>query len=95
MSIITKLRDRDQPLNVKDLADILEVAESTIQAWVRKSFIPFIKIGNIIRFDPVIMADFMEMNSDIQQVKRNVLRTQAKRAFDERLARVKEELEQG
>lgn len=63
MSMIEKLRERASPLNVKELAKLLDVADSTVQRWARKYQIPAIRIGDTIRFDPGMLADWIEMRS--------------------------------
>jgi len=61
MSIIQTLRARAEPLTVSELAKLLKVAEATVQGWARKRQIPSIRIGNIIRFDPGMLADWVEL----------------------------------
>ena len=63
MSIVRSLRNRIEPLNVADLAKLLCVSEATVQRWVRRRQIPSIRIGDVIRFDPAYLADWMEMQA--------------------------------
>ena len=63
MSIVEKLRARTEPLNVKEIADLLDVAESTVQRWVRNGEVPAIRISDTIRFDPDTLADCLERSS--------------------------------
>lgn len=63
MSILKTLRERDTPLNVAELAKLLSVTESTVQRWVRNRQIPSIRIGDVIRFDPGMLADFIELKA--------------------------------
>lgn len=60
MSMLKKLREREEPLNVGELAILLSVTEATIQRWVRNRQIPCIRIGDTIRFDPTMLADWLE-----------------------------------
>ena len=60
MSMIEQLRARLEPLNVKEVADLLGVAESTVQRWVRNRELPAIRVANTIRFDPTVLADRLE-----------------------------------
>jgi excisionase family DNA binding protein len=60
MSMIEELRARTEPLNVKQVADLLGVAESTVQRWVRNREIPAIRIADTIRFDGDVLADRLE-----------------------------------
>ena len=61
MSILKNLRERTAPLNVKDLAELLDVTEGTIQRWVRRRQVPAIRVGDVIRFDPGMLADWIEL----------------------------------
>jgi excisionase family DNA binding protein len=63
MSILKTLRERADPLNVVELAKLVDVTEATVQRWVRKRQIPSIRIGDIIRFDPAMLADWIELQS--------------------------------
>lgn len=60
MSMIKQLRARIEPLNVKEVADLLGVAESTVQRWVRNRELPAIRVADTIRFDPTVLADWFE-----------------------------------
>jgi excisionase family DNA binding protein len=60
MSIIERLRARIEPLNVKEIADLLGVAESTVQRWVRNRELPAIRVADTIRFDPSVLANWLE-----------------------------------
>jgi excisionase family DNA binding protein len=60
MSMIGQLRARLEPLNVKEVADLLGVAESTVQRWVRNRELPAIRVADTIRFDPTVLADWFE-----------------------------------
>jgi excisionase family DNA binding protein len=61
MSIIKALRERTEPLNVAELAKLLRVAEDTVQGWARRRQIPSIRIGNVVRFDGTMLADWVEL----------------------------------
>lgn len=61
MSIIEVLREKSEPLNVAELAALLRVAEDTVQRWARQRQIPSIRIGNVIRFDGNMLADWVEL----------------------------------
>jgi excisionase family DNA binding protein len=63
MSILSKLRDRTEPLNVAELAKLLDVTAATVQRWVRRYQVPAIRIGDVIRFDPGMLADWIELQS--------------------------------
>jgi excisionase family DNA binding protein len=63
MSILKNLRGRTAPLNVKDFAELLDVTEATIQRWVRRHQVPAIRVGDVIRFDPGMLADWIELQA--------------------------------
>jgi excisionase family DNA binding protein len=63
MSILKKLRECSEPLNVKEVAELLCVSEATIQRWVRGREVPALRIGDTIRFDPGLLADWIEQRS--------------------------------
>jgi excisionase family DNA binding protein len=63
MSILKTLRERTDPFNVTELAKLLDVTEATVQRWVRRRQIPSIRIGDVIRFDPAMLADWIELQS--------------------------------
>lgn len=60
MSMIEQLRARTEPLNVKEVADLLGVAESTVQRWVRNRELPAIRVAYTIRFDGDVLAGWLE-----------------------------------
>jgi len=60
MSILKKLRERSEPLNVRQVAKLLGVSEATIQRWVRDRWVPAFRINGTIRFDAQMLADWIE-----------------------------------
>jgi excisionase family DNA binding protein len=60
MSMIEELRARTEPLNVKQVAELLGVAESTVQRWVRNRELPAIRVADTIRFDGDTLAKWLE-----------------------------------
>jgi excisionase family DNA binding protein len=63
MSIVKVLRERTEPLNVGEVAQLLDVTEKTVQKWARQGQIPSIRIGDTIRFDPTVMAEFINVQA--------------------------------
>jgi excisionase family DNA binding protein len=63
MSILKKLREQTRPLGVKEVAELFDVTESTIQRWIRRGEIPAIRVSDTIRFDPGVLADWIEQRS--------------------------------
>lgn len=64
MSILKKLREQSRPLGVKEIAELFDVSEATIQRWVRGREVPAIRIADTIRFDCGILADWIEQRSN-------------------------------
>ena len=56
-------------LTVAQLAQRLHVSESTIYGWVDRDYIPFLMAGDLVRFDPTAIHDWM-----LAQADRNVTR---------------------
>jgi excisionase family DNA binding protein len=71
MSILKKLREREEPLNTSELAKLLAVTESTIQRWVRNRQIPAIRVGDVIRFDGAMLAAWIELQAVCTQPPRS------------------------
>ena len=67
MSIIKKLRERAEPLNVAELAALMAVTAATVQRWVRNRQIPFIRIGGVLRFDGCLLGDWIELEGACDQ----------------------------
>ena len=63
MAIIQVLREKTELLTVAELAALLRVVEDTIQGWARRRQIPCIRVGNVIRFDGGVLADWVELQA--------------------------------
>ena len=70
MSILKKLRERTEVVNVAELARLLNVTEATVQKWARQKQIPCIRIGDTIRFDGAMLADWIELQATCTLVRR-------------------------
>ena len=60
MSIVKTLRERSELLNAAELAALLVVTQATVLRWARMRQIPHFRIGDTIRFDPDMIADWVE-----------------------------------
>ena len=67
MSILKKLRKRPEPLNVAELAKLLNVTQTTVLRWVRRRQIPCIRVGDTIRFDGAMLGDWIERQAACPQ----------------------------
>ncbi|MGA2644907.1 MAG: helix-turn-helix domain-containing protein [Candidatus Sulfotelmatobacter sp.] len=63
MSIPKVLRERNETMNVVELAKLLRVSAATVQRWGRQRLIPTIRVGDTIRFDPGMLADWVELRA--------------------------------
>lgn len=56
------MRDFGTLLNVEQVAERLAVRPCTVRAWVWKRKLPFIKVGDLVRFTPEDIEDFLRKN---------------------------------
>jgi excisionase family DNA binding protein len=61
MSILKMLRESTEPLTVAELAGLMTVTAATVLRWVRNRQVPFIRVGDVIRFDGEALADWLEL----------------------------------
>ena len=61
-------------LTVAQLAHRLQVSESTIYGWVDRDYIPFLMAGDLVRFDPSAIHDWMLAEADRKREKKRGLR---------------------
>ena len=61
-------------LTVAQLAQRLQVSESTIYGWVDWDYIPFLMAGDLVRFDPNAIHKWMLAEADRKREKKRGLR---------------------
>ena len=61
-------------LTVVQLAQRLQVSESTIYGWVDRDYIPFLIAGDLVRFDPIAIHNWMLDEADRKREKKRGLR---------------------
>lgn len=61
-------------LTVVQLAQRLQVSESTIYGWVDRDYIPFLMAGDLVRFDPIAIHKWMLAEADRKREKKRGLR---------------------
>lgn len=61
MHMQTETTSKGEPryLTVAQLAERLQISESTIYGWVDRDYIPFLRGGDLLRFDPIKIEDWM------------------------------------
>jgi excisionase family DNA binding protein len=58
-SLITSLRRSKGPMTVAQLADFLHISKRSVYNAIKDDNLPVIKIGGVIRLDPVHVADWL------------------------------------
>jgi excisionase family DNA binding protein len=61
-------------LTVTQLARRLQVSEGTIYGWVDRDYIPFLIAGDLLRFDPNVIHNWMLAEADRKREKETRLR---------------------
>jgi len=61
-------------LTVAQLAHRLQVSVSTIYGWVDRDYIPFLMAGDLVRFDPSAIHEWMLAEADRKREKKRGLR---------------------
>jgi excisionase family DNA binding protein len=61
-------------LTVAQLAQRLQVSESTIHGWVDRDYIPFLMAGDLVRFNPSVIHEWMLAEADRKREKKRGLR---------------------
>ena len=61
-------------LTVAQLARRLQVSESTIYGWVERDYLPFLIAGDLVRFDPIAIHNWMLDEADRKREKKRGLR---------------------
>lgn len=57
-------------LTVAQLAQRLQISESTIYGWVDRDYIPFLMAGDLVRFDPTAIHNWMLAEADRKREKK-------------------------
>ncbi|HEV7684528.1 MAG TPA: helix-turn-helix domain-containing protein [Pyrinomonadaceae bacterium] len=64
------IKSQSTYLTVAQLADRLQVRESTIYGWVERDFIPFLMAGDLLRFDPIAVDGWMAAEANRKREKK-------------------------
>jgi excisionase family DNA binding protein len=59
MTLIEQLRKRTSYLNLQETAEILGIHDMTLRKWAKNRKIQALRIGDEIKFDPNIVADWL------------------------------------
>ena len=66
----TAISDQRRYLTVAQLAQRLQVSESTIYGWVDRDFIPYLRAGDLLRFDPSAIDAWMAAEANRKREKK-------------------------
>jgi excisionase family DNA binding protein len=58
LGIASRFAAFDHALNIEEVADVLGLNKKTIERMARANRIPSFKIGNQVRFDPRLLAEW-------------------------------------
>jgi excisionase family DNA binding protein len=64
---------RNKYLTVAQLAQRLQISESTVYGWVDRDCIPFLMAGDLLRFDPIAIDAWMTAAADRKREKKRTL----------------------
>ena len=62
----------EQLLTIEQIADFLQVKQSTIYAWVHQEFIPHIKVGRLVRFQQSKITEWLEKRETAGRLSRKI-----------------------
>lgn len=63
-TLIQRLTRKEGLLNSKEVIGMLGVHITTLQLWTRRGEIPFLRVGHLVRFDPVQLAHWLGKRQD-------------------------------
>jgi excisionase family DNA binding protein len=58
LGIASRFAAFDHALNIDEVADVLGLGKKTVERWARANRIPSFKLGNQVRFDPRLLAEW-------------------------------------
>jgi excisionase family DNA binding protein len=59
-SIVAQLKLRHSLISSTEVMEILGVSRNTLCAWVSTQKIPAVRIGKVNKFDPILLAQWIE-----------------------------------
>jgi len=60
VTIIDKLRSRETYVEASEVLELLGICRKTLSRWVRKGTLQAVRIGNEDKFDPAVLAAYLE-----------------------------------
>jgi hypothetical protein len=62
-----KLASFDGAIGTDDIARLLQTKRRTIYLWVREDRIPHFRLNGCLKFDPALIADWIDSTSSTQK----------------------------
>lgn len=62
-SLMATIRDRGRAMKAEELAELLSLTSTHIYKMAAAGRIPSFRIGGAVRFDPYVVADWLDRNS--------------------------------
>jgi excisionase family DNA binding protein len=60
-----KLASFDGAIGADDIARLLQTSRHTIYSWVRENRIPYFRLNGSLKFDPALIADWIDSTTSI------------------------------
>jgi excisionase family DNA binding protein len=73
MQTETISKSESKYLTVAQLAQLLQISESTIYGWVDRDYIPFLIAGDLLRFDLIAIEAWMAAEANRKREKKRPL----------------------
>ena len=64
------LFDMDGLMTVEELSKLLKVKKSTIYKWTHEEYIPHVKMGRLVRFNPKEIGEWVEKKKIAVRLRR-------------------------
>jgi excisionase family DNA binding protein len=58
-------------LNIREVAKILGISESTAKTWASRRIFPVVKVGRLIRISPKSLQEWIERKTELDTEGRN------------------------
>jgi excisionase family DNA binding protein len=63
------LRQRTTAMTVTEVAQLLQVSEQTLYRYAQRGLIPVLRFGDVVRFDPTQIADWLSAQQQQKDTK--------------------------
>ena len=60
----------EELLTIEELSKLIKVSKSTIYRWTHEKYIPHVKIGGLVRFDPKEIKKWLDKRKIAGRIRR-------------------------